>query len=867
MEPAPISVQKSAINVPVTFKLLNILFNPLERTLTLKEWVLLQSLSLIGKDLGDTYFKLLLGFSRNSSSKEIRELITAATRDSKNASIRSSLGKLFMIANSVENEWDQPLSSFCSEKSVDEELERKHINDCVHEKLVAIGELVQTHVKDRKQNLEDLIAFYDSVSEVTPVKPGKIIRITPVTKTAKQFVSESLKLRRSQVQSLEYVSSLLYKCKPIPLEKLKYHLLLSCSLLKTHFDKYDKDQKTLDAKLAQNTKTQKKTTLEIKFDEQFENLKNLMNTNYQKFPNHIKPIQDYFTSVVNMIKAENQYVQGGVWLMAMTLTVMCHDKIEDIDHVLPGLKNITQYTFSEKGINVVDALTNGNYGKSKLYEAIINDGPLRDVESEINKKLENSIEIYLSLMPVLEQILTRVKKKSSAINDDDLSAFEIFDEIPEPVVKEEVDEPVEQPEDEIEEEHTVIIAPSTPWIQNVRESLLANGLTEASDLLLQKLPKHFGNQKQHLCEVSDHAYLACVGFERLYQALQRHQLQDIGGIFSMLLLDWHIMLERLLPNQSSHSLVELFHGTNLTFEEKQLMFNLSHAVIWSRYPHLSWYRFKQPAEGKKWLHFSLDFQVNFNSEKLQSQLPEFIQFVVDTHISCFRFMYKLLGKNTKIENERMGELQTLLKEFFRPLLTGTVKCIQKENSEVKIALDKINQIMKSPALEPRYAGIVCSALEDCKSHLLRLKCCLNSHQNLTWDTRNLMNIQWVIETLYLCRYFLKSHHEAHIHDFKTFQMLLGDEDAMDQKLLKFNFGIGIHYTRTFAQKKEEAFVRFCKCLDQERESRLQGNKTITSDVMTFDSLKEGLVAVNRLLDKLIAEGNFVLKPGSIILKP
>lgn len=446
------------------------------------------------------------------------------------------------------------------------------------------------------------------------------------------------------------------------------------------------------------------------------------------------------------------------------------------------------------------------------------------------------------------------------IKEDTLDIFSLWEDEPTEI---EPKAAVEEEEDivvdaEIEENDTELTSiPQTSQLFDHLASLSTQQMIQSlHEYFLAKIPNQVGKtqrlQEDHQ-DFRDHIYLAGCGFAHLLRAFEQRDWQQLGVIYPMLLLDWHTILEAKLDQgkERTHSLVLQSRTLKLTDDEKSLMFELDQGLIWSRYPESSLFRQnKIQSNGQFWLMHSLEFLTEI---KNPTRFPEFLKYVVTTH---FKVMAYVKDKYTKghIEEHFLKQAEALILERVTIKAESSIIANKVINKTVLDMVSQIDHILSNEMVNKSKKGIIHSALKDVKFHLLRLQGSLQFNEDSVWVERNLKNIQWIIEQLYVCRYYMKKDEQLHIHDFASFQTLLNDQDNYNEEISKYNYGTSIHYPNRHAKNNALA-SKFCQDLQKEKENSTWGPEKKPMNQKSVEFINEGLRLTQILLNRLIAEGH------------
>lgn len=337
-------------------------------------------------------------------------------------------------------------------------------------------------------------------------------------------------------------------------------------------------------------------------------------------------------------------------------------------------------------------------------------------------------------------------------------------------------------------------------------------------------------------EVKDHIFLAGCGLEIGHQVLKTGHLEGLGVIFPMLLLDWHSQIEQLLSIEyvkkygelaTSHSLVELSQlcekWKKLPVDLQKHMQGINYGLIWSRYPSssLNYYQRSEMPSGLKCLKLSQQLlkkiakgEFTLNPEwmvKIESLFKDMIK----AHCYTIEVMLHFLnGSNTQPRIQLIRNMMTSLQAA--PIELNLLQNRQTFSNQMKHS-------SKRDVLEPLFRSIAnieekqirmnhsIFPLKDAHQHLRRLCIAFRMiNQPLpphleAWYSRNLMNVQWIFEGLYVSQCLSYDLGFILGHDFKVFREIITDYKAilgiyesdvdLHKKIKEYNFSKVIHYPR------------------------------------------------------------------------
>lgn len=443
-------------------------------------------------------------------------------------------------------------------------------------------------------------------------------------------------------------------------------------------------------------------------------------------------------------------------------------------------------------------------------------------------------------------------------------------------------------EEGVEDESEIEVSGAPPASSNMQPSLsfaasflntvnsqtlpVLNLVNESSRLIMFSIPGFFkrtaGIEEKSEAflvrkEALGHLFHSCCGLEQFSALLLKDDLEGIAALFPMLLMDWHVLAEQLAvhqilrsgkPKPETHSLKNAYQECHvwdkLSPASQRHLKGIDQALLWSRYPVSSLYRCQEGklTEGLQWMDFCLELQDRslglkppMTKEELSKKIPAFVKYILRSHresLTLFtdpaidqefnpeiKKLIELYSENGPVESLLLAKVGEFIKNYSAPKMRPSASQNQFEK-----AFGQLHEIEKKPHANRREGEILKTILGDAKHHFWRLSQYIRLQDNQkdtgfsSWHARNFMNIQWILEQLYLARYFVAEHKVQYIHDFKLFQMLLGDDanrgakgaDKPDsEKILAFNYGIGIHYPWKMAHFKKE-FVEFAHAMEADR---------------------------------------------------
>lgn len=437
------------------------------------------------------------------------------------------------------------------------------------------------------------------------------------------------------------------------------------------------------------------------------------------------------------------------------------------------------------------------------------------------------------------------------------------------------------------------------FITHINDYSITSIIPESMKLLITKLPRKIqANSAQAgiaYQESLHHLFFSGCGLELYFTALMNRDLKSLGSIIPMLIMDWHVQIEQLATMETlklgesishSHSLTATLRQANLlestSLEMQGHLFNLDQGLIWSRYPASSLYRSKrQLPSGLKWLSFSHDLLAISNELKVapsKEQIKELTKFILHSHSQSLTYfttstvsdpevqnLITLFGSGNIVEKKLMQTID----EMYEIIPTGGAQAAQKNETPsenqalIAKAVGIIQKQLQAPSTESSRNGIYQATLQDVRLHLLRLSASLalstktKASYFSAWHARNLMNLQWIFEQIYVSQYFIKYQETPYMHDFSLFQTLLGLQKSNPEEILKYNYGIGIHYPCKFSEDPFFAdFVHVIEedCANYGNHSGFTSQKhhqNSSSQFLNFllSDLQAGLLQVIKLLEE------------------
>lgn len=396
-------------------------------------------------------------------------------------------------------------------------------------------------------------------------------------------------------------------------------------------------------------------------------------------------------------------------------------------------------------------------------------------------------------------------------------------------------------------------------------------------------------------ESLSHVHLAHEGLTVLTDRLHRSDLLGAIAAVPSLLMDWHVQAEQLAnfkihqqkkPVVESHSLKHLFEVSGdwktLPPELRDHLHHLDLALLWFRYPYSCQDRLGRMPTLPEGLRVILQCSTAIDrGSLLKAQLQEMLQFLRITH-SC---SLKLLAHCSPLKNksEQLTALIALfdkmgwVDQYWQGLATTASTKKPPALFLDEKAFAKIARLLSLSHPSKKVDCKIKAALCDVQYHLQQLF--LNrSHAKeaetpQAWDCRALMQIQWIMEQIYMARLFLINPDAKFVHDFELLQQLVGDTFKLSEnhlsKVQSFNWGTGIHHPWQKRGEKE-ALTQFIAALEDDLErfglefTDLDPAKSALFFAQLNATCDEALFQVNHLLNLLLEELEAQIVPPAAI---
>lgn len=397
--------------------------------------------------------------------------------------------------------------------------------------------------------------------------------------------------------------------------------------------------------------------------------------------------------------------------------------------------------------------------------------------------------------------------------------------------------------------------------------------------------------KLHQQEMRDHLFMAACGMELFVQAILETDFEALPAILTNLVLDFHVVVEQgdkaklILQAQErygSHHLVGLSQHlgdwSSLGTKSKQFREDLDLGLIWSRYPKTSLRYHESDQSAAPPILLLMNEIQDFVNELQKNKIKKFDNVFLNRLQTVIQTIFGLYDQHCCDLIQRSGQ-GALKKEIFeryqqtmiqlRDYLIGHLQIahvrveekIKTDESPFKpvlgllekfsVSLDTFAAVLSTSGKE--LIGDPIIPLQEASQHLKRINGYLKrnaSQPHLTaWDYRNILTVQWFFEQIYMALVSLKEvGYLKNEHDFKKYQELLSIEEQpshLDQALLEFNLGKGIHYPRQ--TKVNGHITKLNKLLDHSK--RFVGNPTgFVPSGMDKESLAKHLDYSSTLLD-------------------
>lgn len=860
-----ISIPNQSISNPPNQQLLSQLiklkfeYSPFLKNLTLKQWVILQLIERLNPKCDENYLKLIAELAKENPDFPLcKTLFQSSMRDPQLADQRMILVQLDLVLTLQKNSLNTCFGDIFNDQISSNPTEN---NQKIEELLKSALYKVQSILVFQLNKSNQIKAEYDKLfHEFVEMREdnGQSKKNQPINQkrgeTAKdrKFLETNKETLRSLTDNLNLLKNTLDSNKNASLTMTMNRLKYYPQLVAGH---YANRKKALDTFNESDKKEMNSPYLE-KVEDQIAQIIRLIKQ-FKLKPEEKEKLIARANEIRGKASLESEpIVHKGLMCSSMLKllikTLKEFDKrppVSEIEKNFSELFKALKVSAHHEGINKnFTSYTN----RLQVESETSNGNQVVELEKQVERDTALAGELCVTTAALVQNILGKRVSLTPETEEDKLAIFSQWEEPVNHTEKVHEDVPdvyVEEEIDETEETAKQNIAPAVKIAPEQQVSYLC-------EMMINHIPATQIRMK----ELRGHIYLATQGMEMLLNAMKQQDWSKLGTIYPMLLIDWHSMMEsHLNGNKESHSLIARSVVCKLNDATKSLIHALDNGLIWSRYPQSALYRQNAiKADAQLWLNYSLEIlegqPVSLN------KINELLKFAARMH--CEVLAYVAEAAKMKISKDIFENAQSAIIEAWKveSIAATTPKPI---NPQVSLLQKKIDHVLKCSLDTAQKTGVVHSALRDVQSHLLRLAMTAAAGKSNVWTKRNLKNIQWVFEQLYVCRYYLRSNQIEHIHDFTMFQKLLGDNQGNMERICGFNFGTAIHYPYLY-EKVDQRAKEFCAELEQEQANFVWKDKEEPLSKEMLAKLDEGFDLVNSLLDTLIAEGN--LGKAFVIIK-
>lgn len=845
---------------------LNFHYSPALQLYTLKEWIVLELFDLLHGTTQLSIPKLITALAQNDFNPiQIKEHFTIAIAECPNKDHKIKLVQLDLLMRLQGQHLSRTLKEIFQENpNSDPHLVNDDIGARITHGIEGIYSLF-SHYLNRAKSLQkeriDFFLLFPQLDEIQRLKkdlpsltrklqnPKDVRDLTALKKAYEKFTDQLL-IVKTQINTASQLSPLMAIARLQTCYILVKNAYQFIDAEKNEYEKGATKSKSPEVSKTENLIAQLNS---LQFRKKFK-LSKADNAAAAKF------FAEYTQELVAPCKTDVDWAKAYAKIYALIKGLSELPKGTNFDAIK------STYEEYKKAMEIFRLSAQNSYINDlfEVKKAVGEKDQFNDIELEADHLRQNFIilqELCSASNSFLNGLFSKKLTLANETAEDELAVFSMWEN--KTSTKEKTDNAIETEviEDSIEPEET----DSAVETAGALEISLADQLLNATDaeslirmtieLITAKISKRTIVAKEQF----GHLYLASYGMDMFISACKNQQWYKLGSIYPMLLVDWHTILESKLPRnkkENSHSLVLKSLGCSLTEQEKNLFFSLDNGLIWSRYPASSEYRQpKLQSDGQIWLMFSLDLLKN-NASNPQ-KLERFIDFVIKTHFQVLAYTAKSIpsiqqkfGRDLflKVENKIINDLKT----------SSPIPSKRIAHETIDSIIFKIEKILSHRLETNEKTGIIHSYLGDVRSHLLRLSATLNNATDSVWTKRNLMNIQWVLETLYICRTYLRTGAVMHFHDFTIFQSILNEKQ---NDVLSFNYGPAIHYPYQYAAQNTAA-AQFCADLEAESTAWDEShNKLISPETL---NIQKAIELISAQLDALIREGNWDLRNYVIV---
>ncbi|MCE5316977.1 MAG: hypothetical protein LLG04_06390, partial [Parachlamydia sp.] len=295
-------------------------------------------------------------------------------------------------------------------------------------------------------------------------------------------------------------------------------------------------------------------------------------------------------------------------------------------------------------------------------------------------------------------------------------------------------------------------------------------------------------------DATDHLFLSFCGFEIFAKSMQEGRLFSLGLLLRMLIQDWHGTSEQA---RRVHSIVK-FQKTNdshhlLDFNEmengatKEYLQAIDNGLVWSRYPiSNAESQLPHPPLGLHWMKFCYKFQSKIIqkkpgiiTDKEIHQIHQLIDFICNCQFNVWIDACHLLSKDCDFIRfpEVLERVKAQMKVWASALQGKQFAELGAENvlqpqQEILDLLSTLKQKLVGTSQEVK------AEAGNIKRHLTELHAAVwlkHKNDKKRFDAlfdRNLLNLQWVLESSYRILAAMKNINRIKDHDLSVIQRFL-----------------------------------------------------------------------------------------------
>lgn len=367
-------------------------------------------------------------------------------------------------------------------------------------------------------------------------------------------------------------------------------------------------------------------------------------------------------------------------------------------------------------------------------------------------------------------------------------------------------------------------------------------------------------------ELSNHLFLSSCGFELMSKLIQKNRLELLSAVFPCWILDRYLMVElhgdvqSLLQGygvperHSLHQTIDFISQRGPCPKKlREYIKGLSNGIFWYRY--FVSYRndtFSQSSQEFMWLQtcHELAQETKRVDPKLKTEIVDFIQ---DRQASSLQLLYQTLSSYCGYESmpqigERVGAYLLEWKNaFLQAQDSSSSDCrdgiFQPEIDRFSHLIEHARRACFSLTDQPDMV-VHRSILEEILLHLHSLKnvlevasLCSEPHL-LGFLMRNVLNVQWLREHMYLLECNLLHLSVSRTHNFRVYEEALRASGRRISRelpeFLEFNCGIALHYEELY-QRPTPPFASYRQILEQNFKEATYEEGYTTVGAATHDS--------------------------------